>query len=260
MAKSRALAHRLKTDKGTAAQPNALAALDGWVFAPLSTRNPFEETVHRVMQVIKLDVVQPGDRLPSERLLSERLGVSRPTLREAIKAVEQAGFVETRLGRTGGTFVIKRPPAPGKADAKLLARAMGYELQRALDLRWAIEPSAAALAARRRTAEDMQRIREAYAHTQAAKLSRFRAADGRFHVTVAEASHSKALISSVVEIQVQLNDLLNALPIIRSSVAHSHKQHGALVDAISARRANEARAILEQHIEATSELLLGFLG
>src|SRR6266705_2441314 len=76
-----------------------LAALLG----PVRAGNAFEETVERMLTVIKLGLVAPGDRFPPERKLAAQLGVSRLTLREAIRALQQAGFVESRRGRFGGT-------------------------------------------------------------------------------------------------------------------------------------------------------------
>src|SRR5512132_1788780 len=83
------------------------------VFRPIRTGNAFEEAVERVLHAIKLGVVTAGERLPPERDLAVRLGVSRVTLREAIKVLEQAGYVESVRGRSGGTFVTYRAtPGP----------------------------------------------------------------------------------------------------------------------------------------------------
>ena len=73
----------------------------------------FEETVERLLTVIKLGVVGPGERFPAERELAAQLGISRLTLREAIGELARAGYVESRRGRSGGTFVTGTPPAPG---------------------------------------------------------------------------------------------------------------------------------------------------
>ena len=79
------------------------------VFRPIRTGNAFEETVERLLHAIKLGVVTAGERLPAERELALRLGVSRATLRDSIRELEQAGYVESRWGRSGGTFVIYQP-------------------------------------------------------------------------------------------------------------------------------------------------------
>ena len=89
---------------------------DGWtragaaVFRPVRDGNAFEETVERLLQSIKLGVVVPGERLPPERELATRFKVSRVTLREALRALGEAGYVESRRGRYGGTFVREQLP------------------------------------------------------------------------------------------------------------------------------------------------------
>src|SRR5258706_11061572 len=131
-----------------AAEP--LSGVPMW--RPVRGGNAFEITVARLAQAIKLGLVTVGERLPPERELAERLQVSRVTLREAIGALREAGFLESRRGRSGGTFVVRATgdstdgPA---ADAAALAREMGDALHDALDFRRVLEPGGAALAATR---------------------------------------------------------------------------------------------------------------
>ena len=98
------------------------------VWRPVRGGNAFEITVARLAQAIRLGLVAVGERLPPERELAERLQVSRVTLREAIRALREAGFLESRRGRTGGTFVLAdgrsrpaarlgRSPADGRRPA-----------------------------------------------------------------------------------------------------------------------------------------------
>src|ERR671928_525464 len=79
---------------------------------PVRPGNPFEDTVERLLQTIRLGVLQPGESLPSERELAARLGVSRDTVREAIKSLANAGYLVSRRGRYGGTFLAEPIPAP----------------------------------------------------------------------------------------------------------------------------------------------------
>src|SRR5260370_6846523 len=88
-------------------------------------------------------MVGPGDRFPAERELAAQLGISRPTLREAIRELQQAGYVESRRGRSGGTFVTGTPPAPDRGELRRLAREDGDKLSDALTFRLAIETGAA---------------------------------------------------------------------------------------------------------------------
>src|ERR1700742_5371904 len=76
------------------------------VFSPVPVRNAFEVTVERLAQSIRLGVLADGEQLPPERELAETFGVSRVTLREAIKALREGGLLESRRGRGGGTFIV----------------------------------------------------------------------------------------------------------------------------------------------------------
>ncbi len=113
------------------------------VLRPVREGNAFEETVERLLTVIKLGLVGPGERFPAERELAAQLGISRLTLREAIGELQQAGYVESRRGRFGGTFITYRPPLPGEGDLRRLARRDGEKLADALTFRLVVETGAA---------------------------------------------------------------------------------------------------------------------
>src|SRR5215813_15127437 len=87
-----------------AVQDGALSGVPMW--RPVRGGNAFEITVARLAQAIRLGMVADGERLPPERELAERLQVSRVTLREAIGALRDTGYLESRRGRSGGTFVV----------------------------------------------------------------------------------------------------------------------------------------------------------
>ena len=110
---------------------------------PVREGNAFEETVERLLTVIKLGLVGPGERFPPERELAAQFGISRLTLREAIRELQQAGYVESRRGRAGGTFVTGAPPAPDRGELRRLAREEGDRLTDALTFRLALETGAA---------------------------------------------------------------------------------------------------------------------
>src|SRR6187402_3317063 len=84
-------------------------ALDA-VFEPVQPPTTFQETVERLGTAIRLGILGPGLRLPSERELAEQLGISRSTLRQAITTLVQSGHLTSVRGRGGGTFVVQEPP------------------------------------------------------------------------------------------------------------------------------------------------------
>ena len=231
------------------------------VFRPVRTGNAFEETVERLLRAIKLGVVGYGDSLPPERELAARLSVSRVTLREAIRALQEAGFVESRRGRYGGTFSIYLPAAPDQDDVRRIVADMGEELDDALAYRQVLEPGAAALAASRALSPEQREYLQARLDdVTGADDAGYRLMDTRFHLAIAELTGSPSLSASIAETRLRLNDLLNAIPLLQPNIGHSEVQHRAIVAAILAGDAPAARREMDEHLTGTASLLRGFLG
>ncbi|MGW7684277.1 FadR/GntR family transcriptional regulator [Kribbella sp. NPDC054772] len=233
---------------------------DDAVFRPVRAGNPFEETVERLLQAIKLGVVVPGDRLPPERELAARLNVSRVTLREAIHALTEAGYVESRRGRYGGTFVNERLPKPRRTTAKRRARDLADGLDDALTLRFVLETGAAeAAASRDLTDAERDHLERCLADTSAARLTDYRRLDSRLHLAIAEVTGSPSLTSAMADVRMRLNELLDAIPLLEPNIEHSNDQHQAVVDAILAGDPGAARRAMHEHLAGTEALLRAFL-
>jgi DNA-binding FadR family transcriptional regulator len=234
------------------------------VLRPVRQGNAFEETVERLLTAIKLGVVGPGERFPAERELAAQLGISRLTLREAIRELHEAGFVSSRRGRLGGTFVTYTRPAPDREEARRLAKEDGDRLADALTFRLAVEAGAAeALAARFAEGAD-DRIRETLltrlGEVNGASPQDYRRLDTLFHLCIAELTSSSLLATACAEARMRLNDLLNAIPVLQRNIDHTAGQHQEIVDAILAGQAPKARSAVAEHLEGTASLLRGFLG
>src|SRR3954453_8571278 len=147
------------------------------VFEPVRTATTFEETVDRLGTAIRLGILAPGSRLPSERDLAEQLAISRPTLRQAITALVESGHLTSQRGRRGGTFVVPEPPlAEGSAGP------LPDDWHQILDLRLGIEIGGVPLAADRPDGEPLRIMRDAVARMEAARdFEDYRRADVRFH-------------------------------------------------------------------------------
>ncbi|HEY3006022.1 MAG TPA: GntR family transcriptional regulator [Kribbellaceae bacterium] len=238
------------------------ATLSQSLFRPVRDGNAFEVTVERLVQTIKLGVVPVGDRLPPERELADLLGVSRMTLREAIKALAEAGFVESRRGRGGGTFVTYQVAVQQREQATDVARAMGERLHQVLDFRRVVEPGAAALAASRTLSPaECAYLSGCVAEcTGAADDAQHRIADSRLHLAIASVTGCAPLVTAVADVQSQFGELLAAIPVLRRNIAHADAQHAAIVRAILDGDGATARSVMEEHCDATAALLRGFLG
>jgi DNA-binding FadR family transcriptional regulator len=228
------------------------------VFSPVPVRNTFEVTVERLAQGIRLGVLVEGHRLPPERELAETFGVSRVTLREAIKALRDAGLVESRRGRGGGTFVVApTPPSLRAAAAELPSR---RSIDDALDLRRVIEPGAASLAATRTlSAADRATLHRCLTEASTCPPAARRLADSRLHMAIAAAGGSASVTAAVADVQLRLDELLRAIPVIAANIAHSDRQHEAIVAAILAGLPEQARVEMEEHVDGTAALLRGLL-
>jgi DNA-binding FadR family transcriptional regulator len=227
------------------------------IFRSIRSRNLFEETVNRLGQAIKLGVVPVGERFPTEREIAERLNVSRVTVREALRALEQAGYIEILRGRHGGARVLRSDNKQSASHARKLARAMGDGLDDVLDFRNAIEPAIAALAAERHTDEQLARARELLEESRQVPPNNFRGADSRFHLALADMAGVPSLASAAADVQLRLSELLAAIPVLEESIRHSHEQHAKIIAAIGKRNERAARAAMTEHLAATADLLHG---
>jgi DNA-binding FadR family transcriptional regulator len=222
--------------------------------------NAFEETVEQLLRAVKLGAVPPGHRMPPERELAGTLGVSRDTLREAIRVLAAEGIVESRRGRSGGTYVLKVPaPAKTRGLRDALADLPG-DLEDTLVFRRVVETGAAEAAAGRALEPAYRRLlTERLVAAEEADLSDYRLADTRFHLAIAELSGSSALAAAVGEARLRINALLDAIPMLQVNLKHTAVQHERIVAAILGGDPEAARRAMAEHLEGTEVLLRGFL-
>ncbi|MGC5012668.1 FadR/GntR family transcriptional regulator [Streptosporangium sp. DT93] len=230
------------------------------VLRPVRAGNAFEETVERLLQVIKLGLV--AEKLPPERELAAQLGISRVTLREAIRALQDAGYLSVRRGRYGGAFLTYAPPRPRQEDE--LRRAvvdMGTDdLEDALTFRMAVECGAAqVLATTELTRERRDALRERLQAVNSANPDDYRRLDTAFHLSIAELTGSALLTACCADARLRITDLLDAIPILQRNIEHAAVQHAAIVAAILARDPEAARRAVDEHLQGTGALLRGFL-
>jgi DNA-binding FadR family transcriptional regulator len=228
------------------------------LISPLAATGRAEEVVQRVSQAIQLGLFVDGEQLPPETEFAAQLGVSAMTLREALASLRQQGLVETRRGRTGGTFV-RRPASPPVGLLCQRLRGMTTSALRDLvDEQFAVSGAAAKLAAARASGADVRRLYTLVRQLSAASAlgSRIRA-DSRFHIEVAQASQSERLTRLEVGLQTQLGEVLWLPPEATGSAAAAElldhvavsAEHAAIADAIAAEDGDRARTLAERHVE-----------
>lgn len=223
-------------------------------FRPVRPGNAFEDTVQRLLQTIRLGVVAPGDSLPSERELAVRLGVSRDTVRDALRSLGEAGYVVARRGRYGGTFVADLLPHAEPVDTD------PADLEEVLALRDVLEVGAARLAASRTlAAPERDLVWRALEEVTGAAPVDYRRLDSRLHLVVAEITGVRSLVTLVADNRMRVNQYLDGIPLLERNIAHSDEQHRTLVTAILAGQPDAAAAAAEEHLAGSAALLRGFL-
>ncbi|MFC3257572.1 FadR/GntR family transcriptional regulator [Streptomyces xanthochromogenes] len=220
--------------------------------------NGFEEALEQILQLLRLGLVPFGERLPSERELAERMGISRVTLREVLKVLQDQGLVESRRGRYGGTFVLPRAAEGGEDE--LRRRIASVDVEDILRFREVLEVGAAGLcAAHGLTGDGAERLRAALAATHDAQLTDYRRQDTLLHLTLAELSGSPTLTAQYAAVRATVNDLLDCIPLLVRNLEHSQHQHTNLVEAVLDGDADGAREVMREHCGGTAALLRGFL-
>jgi GntR family transcriptional repressor for pyruvate dehydrogenase complex len=224
------------------------------VFEPVQPPTTFEETVERLGTAIRLGILGPGMRLPSERELAEQLGISRSTLRQAITTLVQSGHLTSVRGRGGGTFVVQEPPlAEGSPTGPVRE-----DWREVLDLRTAVGVGAITLAADRATAEDLVPMRESVVRmTAAGDFDDYRRADIRFHMAIAEASGAPRLVGLVGEIEAEVSELIAHIAHPPEVLDHSNAEHARMIDALERHDTARAVRLLRRHLDGTAHILGG---
>ncbi|KAA3630372.1 MAG: GntR family transcriptional regulator [Proteobacteria bacterium] len=208
----------------------------------------------QLKELIRNGALKPGDRLPSERELVEQLGVSRPSVREALLKLEAKGLVTSRQG--GGTFVSDvLAPSIVNPLADLM-RDNPEAVSDVLECRHGLEELAASYAALRATASDREIIHEKFRAlaeaSESRDLERSATADSEFHMAIAEASHNFALI----HITRSLFDLLSTQMLSNwehlltnpESCEQIHDQHQYIFEAIISGDPDMARNAAHTHL------------
>lgn len=226
------------------------------VYSPVRSQTAFEETMERLGTAIKLGLLAPGERLPAERELCRRLGISRSTLRQALTALVQSGHLHATRGRSGGTFVADAPPPARAPSAELLA---GW--RDACDQRLAVELATALLAAERAEpgalapldalVEAMDRALEDFAS--------YRQADVRWHIGLAEATGSARLVAAMTEAQGQMTDLIAYIAHPPELLAWTNQQHARMLAAVRRGDGDRAVRLMAEHLKGTEHVLAGLL-
>jgi len=232
------------------------------VFEALKTQTVRIQVVEQIIKMIRDGKLKSGDQLPSERLVAEQMGISRPTVREAFAALEIAGIVETRTGQ--GTFIKSTDidSLKHRAENLFVEERSPFET---LEVRKILEMHSAALAAKRGIDADILEIEKAF-RILADEAVNFQTwndnADIVFHKAIANAS-GNTVLSDVFNILFDMNHhkvwlkLQEIGRLIRGGLEKDLQEHQSIYEAIKERNPEKAQAAVLNHFTGVEQDVFG---
>lgn len=229
----------------------------------IQTKKIYEMVAEQIQDMIKDAKLKPGDQLDSVEQLAKKFNVSRSTIREALSALRATGFIEVRQGE--GTFVKKKDlqlstpiTLPQNMDKKTMLEF--------LDARKIIESNSAAMAASKRTDDDLCKMKEAL--YQMEKVLEHEQLDGdlgekadqQFHLAISEATHNFVLIQMMSQMENALYNMMHKSRQIwllsdPATFKRLYQEHLSIYRAIEDRNATLAQQLMLSHLVKVEQAL-----
>jgi DNA-binding FadR family transcriptional regulator len=231
------------------------ARADRDIYQAVSSNRMSEAIVEQIRTLIRGEQLRPGDRLPSERDLGERMGVSRVTVREALRVLEAGGLVEIKVGARGGAFVTSPSSAKIGADLADLITLSPLTATDVTEARQVFELSIIPLVVARATEQDIAELREMVKQHQAALRGGEYSMpmSAAFHVRLAASTHNAAIEMLVHSFHGPLLMSLREAQVAAPLMGHrGTSEHRDVVEAIAAGDTERAQEIMRVHLQRTA--------
>jgi GntR family transcriptional regulator, transcriptional repressor for pyruvate dehydrogenase complex len=228
------------------------------LFSRVSVGRISEIIVEQIRLLMRQGQLKPGDRLPPERDLCERFGVSRVTVREALRMLESSGLVEIRVGARGGAFVTApSSDRVGESLADLLTLSV-ISAADVTEVRMMLEAGIVPLVCERATEQDLADLTDICRRSEAALAAGDYTMDMslEFHIRVAQATHNPAIVMLVESfrgpILMSLQQAHEAAPEMGKRGTTEHEE---FIEAVRRRDVDTASRIMREHLERTAHRL-----
>lgn len=215
---------------------------------PIARRKTYELVADRLLELIAARSLQPGDPVPAERELVESYRVGRSSVREALRMLESRGLIEAR---GNGSFAVSEFRNPLTESLGLLISVDEADARELFEVRRILEGETAALAAARREPQHLARMALAIEEMELGLEDEkaYIDADLSFHLTIAEACGNRLASHLMHAIRGQVQEALGTAFLVPGGPQRSLGQHREILDAIEARRPDEARWVMHEHIQ-----------
>lgn len=221
------------------------------MFTPVRPARASHDIVQQIKNQVFTGRIPAGNRLPSENELCETFGVSRTTVRDALRVLESQGFVEIKVGAGGGAFVTEPRHETVTESLSNMLKMQNVDIEQLAEARLVIETSIVALAAKRATAKDLATIEEAIAEARAGQNSgdpHFTPHSVSFHVALAQAAKNQVLLFTVNSFRSLFYETIEKLVPDPDMQARAIDDHQKILDAIKERNAEKAERIMRAHL------------
>jgi GntR family transcriptional repressor for pyruvate dehydrogenase complex len=231
------------------------------IFRPLEQLRAHELVAEQIRRQVALRLVSPGQSLPPERELARLFGVGRATVQQAIELLEREQLLESRRGRSGGTFVVGSTQGDETPVGVLdRVRKEREAILEALVFRAELEPAAAAAAAGARRQPDLAAMKAACRAAAATEDdAQFMEHDTELHLALGRATGNRYFAESLERLRLVLNDALVALPDSALWHARSNREHELLLHALDTGDGRAARRAMEIHVAHTDQSVRALL-
>ncbi|HUY50841.1 MAG TPA: FadR/GntR family transcriptional regulator [Streptosporangiaceae bacterium] len=239
-------------EQGSVGRPSrpAKGGGDATAWRSIGTRDPlFLQVASQIERFITGNALSPGDRLPGERELCELLGVSRPSVREALRSLQTRGVLRVHHGK--GVFVAL--PDEGERALQRLTRLREVGLDELFAMREVLEVPAAGWTAKAATEEQLGNLVRTFEDLEEAVLTsvpprELQIIDARLHLQIAEYANNRFLAMTQTILQEMLTRSMDTTLAIPGRPARSVREHASIVEAVLARDAVNARNAARRHI------------
>ncbi len=219
------------------------------IYRPLPEIERADAIVGRITKAIAVGLLKVGERLPPEAALSDMFGVGGATLREALGELRERGVVETRRGRSGGTFVVNQPQPQAATIREWFLSTSISEIRDIGDEHSAISATTVRLACERAEAHDFDRLQElARALVLTTTPAERAPADSRFHIELAVSAQSPRLTDAEIRLQNETVQQLWTPLAVAFDPELATAEHLELVRAVAQDQPDKAQKLVLEHI------------
>lgn len=237
-----------------------MSARSSVLISPVVVPKASDILATRLRELIVKGQITLGSFLPTERELVAESGLSRTSVRDALRVLESEGLITTKVGRTGGSLVTLPGRASVARSVELFVRTHGIRLDSLLECRVAVEPTLARLAAKRRTDAQLAEMQDLHEQFVASvdEVARYKNTNLDWHLAIARASGNEPLIALMEAISTPIRDAMDYQDVTTPELrVIAVKAHTVILKAIRDQDEDAAFQRMDRHVSGYRDIATG---